>query len=94
MPKAQWEAKVTELLDVVEENKNRILKESSLLLEGHRLDRNTLENISKIRKDAVDIGEVKRFLHMFVESNEGKFEEISKVNNHYKIYPPGKMLKN
>ena len=91
VPKAHWEAKITELLEVIEENKNRVLKESNLLLEGHRLDRHTLENISKIRKNAVDIGEVKRFLHMFVESNDGKFEQISKSQDHYKIYPPGKL---
>ena len=91
VPKAHWEAKITELLEIIEENKNRVLKESNLLLEGHRLDRNTLENISKIRKNAVDIGEVKRFLHMFVESNDGKFEQISKLPDNYKIYPPAKL---
>jgi len=91
VPKAHWEAKITELLEIIEENKNRVLKESNLLLEGHRLDRHTLENISKIRKNAVDIGEVKRFLDMFVESNGGKFEQISKSQDHYKIYPPAKL---
>lgn len=28
---------------------------------------------------------------MFVESNDGKFEQISKSQDHYKIYPPGKL---
>jgi superfamily II DNA or RNA helicase len=90
VPKAHWEAKVSELLEKIEENKNRILEKSNLLLEGHRLDRTTLENIAKIRKNAVDIGEVKRFLHMLIESKEGKFEEINKSESRYKIFPPQK----
>jgi len=91
VPKAHWEAKVSELLEKIEENKNRILEKSNLLLEGHRLDRTTLENIKKIRKNAVDIGEIKRFLHMLVESKDGKFEEIKKSEKRYKIFPPQKL---
>lgn len=91
VPKAHWEAKVSELLEKVEENKNRILEKSNLLLEGHRLDRTTLENIKEIRKTAVDIGEVKRFLHMLVESKDGKFEEIKKSEKRYKIFLPQKL---
>jgi len=91
VPKAHWEAKVSELLEKIEENKNRILEKSNLLLEGHRLDRTTLENITKIRKKAVDIGEVKRFLHMLVESKDGKFEEVNKSEKRYKIFPPQKL---
>ena len=91
VPKAHWEAKMTELLEDVEKNKDRVLKESKLLLEGHRLDRRTLDNISKIRQTAVDIGEVKRFLYMFVESHGGKFEQVSKEGDYYKIFPPTKL---
>ena len=90
VPKAHWEAKVSELLDQIEEKKNRIIEKSNQLLEGHRLDRTTLENISKIRKTAVDIGEVKRFLQMLIESKGGKFEEIQKSESRYKIFPPQK----
>jgi superfamily II DNA or RNA helicase len=90
VPKAHWESKVSELLEKIEENKNRILEKSNLLLEGHRLDRTTLENIAKIRKNSVDIGEVKRFLHMLIESKEGRFEEINKSESRYKIFPPQK----
>jgi len=92
VPKAKWEAKVSELLEEkIEENKKRVLEQSNTLLTGHRLDRTTIEEISKIRKNAVDKGEVKRFLHMLIASKDGKFEEINKMDEHYKIYPPKEM---
>jgi len=86
--KALWEAKVTEFLEKIEETKKRILEKSNLLLTGHRLDRTTIENISKIRKNAVDKGEVKRFLNLLIEAKNGSFEEINKAEERYKIFPP------
>ena len=91
VPKAFWEAKVTELLEKIEENKNRILEKSNLLLEGHRLDQTSLEDITKIRKTAVDIGEVKRFLHMLIEAKDGRFQEVKRDEERYKIFPPQKI---
>lgn len=91
VPKALWEAKVTELLEKIEENKRRILEKSNLLLTGHRLDRTTIENISKIRKSAVDKGELKRFLNLLIESKNGSFEELNREQERYKIYPPKEM---
>jgi len=88
VPKSQWEAKVVELLEKIEENKQRILEKSDMLLTGHRLDRTTIENISKIRKNAVDKGELKRFLNILIESQKGSFEELNRDQERYKIYPP------
>ena len=78
VPHALWEAKVTELLEKIEENKRRILEKSNLLLTGHRLDRTAIENISKVRKNAVDKGELKRFLNLLIESKNGSFEELDR----------------
>ncbi len=87
-PKALWDAKITVLLEKIEENKRRILEKSSLLLTGHRLDRSAIENISKIRKNAVDKGELKRFLRLLIDSKNGSFEELDRAQERYKIYPP------
>ena len=91
LPKAEWEAKVAIELDKIEENKTRILQKTKQLLEGHKLDHTVLENIRKIRRDAVDIGEIKRFLEVWAESNEGKFEELDKKTQTAKIVPPQKL---
>jgi hypothetical protein len=88
LPRAQWEAKVTEVLSKIDENRKRILEKSQTLLSGHRLDRQAIENITNVRKKAVDKGEVKRFLQMLIESREGKFMEINRQEERYKIFPP------
>lgn len=88
LPRAQWEAKVTEALSKIDENRKRILEKSQTLLSGHRLDRQAIENITEVRKNAVDKGEVKRFLQMLIESRDGKFMEINKQEERYKIFPP------
>jgi superfamily II DNA or RNA helicase len=91
-PKADWEAKIAIELDKIEENKINILKKTKQLLEGHKLDHTVLENIRKIRRDAVDSGEIRRFLEVWAESNEGKFEEIDKKTQTAKIVPPQNLV--
>lgn len=88
VPKEKWEAKVTELLEQIEEKKNRILEKSKLLLEGHRLDSRQIEKMTNIRKTAVTIDEIKRFLETLAESKDGKFEKLSDKEKYYKIFPP------
>ena len=88
IPKEYWEAKIITELDKIDEKKLDILNKTKQLLEGHKLDHTVLEDISKIKRDAVDSGEVKRFLEVWSGSNDGKFEERDKKLQLAKIIPP------
>ncbi len=86
-PKDQWEAKIKRLDGIIEERK-KIVEKINNLLSGYRLDRSKLEEMRHILKHAVDYNEVKRFVRVFLEFNEGKMEEIDKDNEVYKIFMP------
>ena len=88
IPKEYWEAKVTIELEKIDNKRLDILEKTKQLLEGHKLDHTVLEDISKIKRDAVDSGEVKRFLEFWSGSNDGKFEEQDKKLQLAKIIPP------
>ncbi len=88
IPKEHWETRIMIELDKIDEKKTDILNKTKQLLEGHKLDHTVLEDYSKIKRDAVDSGEVKRFLEVWSGSNEGKFEEQNKKLQLVKIIPP------
>lgn len=93
VPRDQWEAKIKRLDGIIEERK-RIVEEINNLLSGYRLDRSKLEEMRHILKHAVDYNEVKRFVRVFLELNEGKMEEIDKDNEVYRIFMPRSLAYN
>ena len=86
IPQDQWEPKISELISNIESVRLDVEKKRSMLMEGHRLDPSSLDTIQNIRKSAVVIEEVKRFLHTFVESNGGSMQLIDKIRGIYQIY--------
>ena len=88
IPRSDWEAKVVELEEKMEENKRRIIKEKDQLLMAHRFDRTTLEDFHKVRKQAVDKGEVKRFVQTYIEINDGKCQVTNPDEDVCKITLP------
>jgi len=88
IPHSMWEPKITELFEKIEENKARIMKENEQLLVAHRFDKTSLEDIQKIRKYAIDKGEVKRFIQTYLETHNGSCQIINSAEDTYKIILP------
>ena len=91
IPKAKWEAVVVKAMGEINDNKERILEHTGQLLEGHKLDHTVLESIRKIKRDAVDFRDVRRFLETWSESNGGRYEEQDSKKMTAKIIPPQSM---
>ena len=88
IPHSDWEPKITEFTKKIEENKERILKENEQLLTSNRFDRTKLENIKKIRKYAIDKGEIKRFVQSYMGRNDGNCQSIRPAEDTYRISLP------
>lgn len=71
LPRDEWVPKLRFMIDEIESTRQRILGKWKLLLEGHRFDPSKIDNINKIRSEAVTIDEVKRFVQTYVESKGG-----------------------
>jgi len=91
IPIAKWEPKMMEFWDVIETNKKKIIQQSELLLTGHKFDKTRLEPIQNIRKNAVDKGEVKRFLEIIAETKEGSFKMVDPKEEICEMYLPSKL---
>jgi len=88
IPKEQWEPKIDEFLENIDERKKDVQDKAETLLTGNRFDKSSLENFHKVRKTAIDKGEVKRFVQTFVETNDGNMTEIKRSEDRFMIYPP------
>ncbi len=88
VPKSEWNAKVTIELEKISEKRDEIMAQTQQLLEGHKLDHTVLENIRKIKRDAVDSGEIKRFLMIWSEFKDGSFEYKDSKTQFARIIPP------
>ncbi len=93
VPKELWEAKVKRVDDIIEERR-RILNEINALLSGHRLDRSKLEEIKKVRLEAVEKGEVKRFIEVYLGTKGGKIEPVREEDEVYRLMLPAKLAHN
>ena len=87
IPSDQWEPKITEMLSKIESTKHDIEKKRATLMEGHRLDATSIDEIQNIRKSAVVIDEVKRFIHTFVTSDGGTMDLVDDRLGVYSIRP-------
>ena len=76
LPHDQWEPKTSELLSSIEATRLDIAEKRKMLMEGHRLDVTGLDTIQNIRKAAVVIDEVRRFMHTCIEWNGGTMKKI------------------
>ena len=85
IPHDQWEPKIQALLSTIESTKKDVEEKRKMLLEGNRLDATALDTIQNIRKTAVVIEEVKRFISTFVESSGGRMELLDRQKGVYKI---------
>ena len=87
IPHDQWEPKLMEIMSEIESTKQDIEKKCAMLMEGHRLDATSIDTIQNIRKSAVVIDEVKRFIHTFVESDGGTMDLVNDRMGVYRICP-------
>jgi len=85
IPHDRWEPEVKAMLEQIEETIRSVEEKRKMLLEGNRLDSTSLDTIRNIRKTAVVIDEVRRFLYAFVESNDGKMDLLDRHKRIYKI---------
>ncbi len=85
IPHNQWEPKIEEMMSAIESTKFDVEKKRKMLMEGHRLDATSLDTIQNIRKTAVVIDEVKRFMHTFVESSGGTMDLVDGKRGIYRI---------
>lgn len=75
LPHDQWKRKTSELLSSIEVIRSDMATKRKMLMEGHRLDVRGLDAIRNIRKAAVVIDEVRRFIHTCVEWNGGSMKK-------------------
>ncbi|MDE0525351.1 MAG: helicase-related protein [Thaumarchaeota archaeon] len=87
IPSDQWEPKIMEMMSQIESTKLDIQRKRELLMEGHRLDATSVDTIRNIRKSAVMIDEVRRFVHTFVGSDGGAMELVDGEIGVYRIRP-------
>lgn len=85
IPHDQWKPKIEEMMSKIEHTRSDVTKKRAMLMEGHRLDATSLDTIQNIRKNAVIIDEVKRFIHTFVESNGGTMDLLDGKKGVYRI---------
>jgi len=85
IPYDQWEPKIEQMISAIESTKLDVEEKRKMLMEGHRLDPTSLDTIQNIRKTAVVIDEVKRFMHTFVTSNGGTMDLVNDKLGVYKI---------
>ncbi|MEM1967328.1 MAG: helicase-related protein [Candidatus Caldarchaeum sp.] len=86
-PREEWEARIKRLDGILEERR-RILERINMLLVGHRLDRTKLEETRRIKLEAVDRGEVKRFVEVYLNRNGGRIETVDTSLEMYRIFLP------
>lgn len=84
-PSDHWEPKMTEMMSKIESTKYDIEKKRAMLMEGHRLDATSINAIQNMRKAAVVIDEVKRFVHTFVTSDGGTMDRVDDKLGVYSI---------
>lgn len=89
-PKEQWEAKIRKIDNLIQERK-RILEKIDSLLSGHRLDKTKLEEMEKVRLEAVDKEEVRRFIETYLGHRGGKIEVLKPEDEIYRLILPRKL---
>lgn len=90
-PREEWEARVKKLDGILEE-RQRILGRIESLLVGHRLDRSKLEETKRVKLEAVDRGEVRRFVEVYLTSKGGKLEQVDPGREIYRIFLPKHLI--
>lgn len=90
-PKANWGATISAMQEEIEQNKRRYLEEIERLLTGTRFDRTKLEEYRKLRLFSVDIGEVKRFVEVYLGSKGCRIVEIDREAEVFRLYLPRKI---
>ena len=93
-PREQWEARVKKVVDEMVEERRRILNRINALLSGYRLDRTRLEEIRKVRLEAVDKGDVKRFIETYLGHKGGKIEAVRPEDEIYRLLLPPRLAHN
>ncbi|MEM2233746.1 MAG: helicase-related protein, partial [Nitrososphaerota archaeon] len=88
VPKAEWAAKIRAMEEEIERNRRRYLEEIERLLTGNRFDRTKLEEYRKLKLYSVDIGEVKRFVEVYLGSKDGKVIEVDREAEVFRLYLP------
>ena len=87
-PREKWEARIMKKLDDVIEERKRIFQTINSLLSGYKLDRSKLDDIRNVRLQAVDKGEVKRFVEIYLNYKGGKIEPVNSEEELYRVFLP------
>ena len=82
VPHAKWEPIITQFVDEIEYNKNRILEQSKQMLEGYRFDTSTIEDISR-KMSEIPEKDIHKLVQALVETQGGMITNIGE--NQYKI---------
>ena len=75
IPHEMWKPKIMAALEEIERTREDMIRKTGLLQAGKRLDRAMLENLREVKMRSVDASDVRRFLEMWTESNDGKYAE-------------------
>ena len=75
LPRDEWEPKIMAEMEEIDRTRESVRRKIGGLLDGHRLDRTILEDITKIRMRAIDSSDIGRFLETWTEFNDGRYGE-------------------
>ena len=86
-PREEWEARIKHTSNIIEERR-RMLEEIDKLLSGYRFDKTKLNDLKRVRLEAVDKGEIKRFVEIYLGHKGGRIEPIRSEDDVYKVRLP------
>lgn len=73
IPREEWKPKIMARLEEIESTREHVKQKIGGLLDGHRLDRTILEDIKKIKRRAINSGDIERFLEMWSAYHNGMY---------------------
>jgi len=87
-PASEWESTMAGMLEDINKKKEQALRMDEHMLTAHKFDRSKLEDIQKFNKSAIDKGEVKRFMDVYLNTHDGRYEKLDGMKDMYSIGLP------
>jgi len=75
LPQKLWKPKIKAKIEEIEKTRKLVQEKIGSLLNGSKLNPQIYKDIQKIKRRAVDSGDIRRFLEIWTASNDGRYRE-------------------